>query len=147
MLQQYEHSINRYRHRFLDEKLSALHLKNPDGILLVRMNEVKTIKMAQIIVEFPFHKSHVTRSVYRLFGMHLIKKTPDPDDLRGYILAITPKGEKTAAEVKKCLNEWTELVNKALSKEELATIAKLREKIFEHLKKYFEEDSTDEKNL
>ncbi len=147
MLLQYDHSINKYRQRFFEEKFGHLHLKTPDAVLLVRVNDAKTIKMAQIINEFPFHKSHVTRAVDRLFELNYLNKTPDPNDLRGYILEITPAGEKIAEEVKKGLNEWNELLNEPLNQEELDSVARIREKIYNHLKKYFEEDLPDEKNL
>ncbi len=147
MLLQYDHSINKYRQRFFEEKFSNLHLKTPDVVLMVKISEAKTIKMAQIINEFPFHKSHVTRAVDRLFELNYLKKTLDPDDLRGYILEITPNGEKIATEVKKGLDEWNELLNKPLSQEELDSVARIREKIYNHLKTYFEEEVADEKNI
>ena len=144
MLLQYDHSINKYRQRFFEEKFSHLHLKTPDAVLMVKVNEAKTIKMTQIINEFPFHKSHVTRAVDRLSELNYLKKTPDSDDLRGYILEITSLGEKIAEEVKNGLNEWDVLLNEPLSQEELDSVARIREKIYNHLKNHFEEELPDE---
>jgi len=145
MFHQYEHYINKCRHRFLDERFEKLRLKSPDGFLLVRIDKAKVLKMSQLIAELPFHKSHVTRAIFRLHRQGMVTKTADPEDLRGYILKITPLGEKTATEVIGAINDWDNLVNSALTKDEIALIEKTREKIYLFLKNYFEED-TDEKN-
>ncbi len=146
MLEYYDHLINRYRHRFLESRLTNLGVKNPDGFLLVRIDKQKKIKLAEVVQNLPFHKSHVSRTMLRLVESGYVEKTPDPEDLRGYIITITPKGEKVANKVMGVIREWDNLVQAALSKDELKTLETINRKILDYLADYFKEDLPDGKN-
>ncbi|MBN2504672.1 MAG: MarR family transcriptional regulator [Bacilli bacterium] len=146
MMEYYDHLINRYRHRFLETRLVDLDLKNPDAFFLARISKTGKVKLAHMIADVPFHKSHVTRAVMRLEELGHVKRTPDPEDLRGYVVEITESGMGIAKKVLTVIKEWDDLMLKALTKDERQTMDQLNRKICKYLSEYFEEDLPDGKN-
>lgn len=140
MNNQYEHLIKKYFFRFIDERLSPIGVSGPLGFYLVEIKKHDKIKMNQLVDLTPYHKSHSTRIVSRLFDMNLINKETDPEDMRGYILSITEKGRETAILVEKAHEDWDKLESQALTKDEIIILNKLNEKTYLFLKKHFEED-------
>jgi len=140
MPSEYDHQIARYRHRFLEKKYAACGLQKPDGFYLVMIAKFKNLKLSRLIQESPFHKSHATRTINRLVEQGYIIKTVDPEDRRGYVLAITKQGEAIAKLVEEFHQEWQELVNKPLSEEELETIDKIKSKVLQYFREYFKEE-------
>ncbi|MBU1144879.1 MAG: hypothetical protein KJ971_03350 [Firmicutes bacterium] len=147
MINKYEHLINKFRHRFLDDSLKNIGINGPAGPYLIKISEAKTIKMNQIIVHSPFHKSHTTRAINELKDCELIIKVKDPEDQRSFILSITKKGELIADKVIEILRKWDELILSALNEEEKQMMQVITEKIYMKVKEHFEEDLLDEKNV
>ncbi len=144
MLNQEEHRLRRYRQRYLDERLSLLDLTAPQGIFLTQIDQHQSIKMNHIIEMTPFHKSHATRNIQQLSDRGLVIKTIDPEDNRGYLLAVTEAGSTIAKKVIQALEDWDKLCNEALTENEFATLAMIKNKIFQHVSRYFEEESHEE---
>lgn len=140
MLSQYEHLINRYHFRFMDEKMGAYGISGPIGFYLLEINKHQSIKMNQLIDLTPYHKSHATRIVTKLDEMGLIEKSVDPDDMRGYILTMTKQGTIIAQKVLTAHQEWEALVDSALSKVETIILESLMKKTYLHLKEHFGEE-------
>jgi DNA-binding MarR family transcriptional regulator len=143
----YDHQINKYRHRFFEEKFKNLNINFPEGPYLVKISEAKIIKMNQLNSMFQFHKSHSTRAIQQLADNGFILKEIDPEDQRGYILSITPEGSDMAMKVIQVLNEWETLITSVISEEEKVVIENIQKKIYIKVLEYFEEDQLDEKNL
>jgi DNA-binding MarR family transcriptional regulator len=62
-------------------------------------------------------------------------------------LAITESGKAAAAKVIETFNQWEALINSALSKEEIAMLDQISEKIYQKIALYYGEDVTHEKDL
>lgn len=140
MLSQYEHLINRYHFKFMDDRMGPYGISGPLGFYLVEIEKHKSLKMNQLIDLTPYHKSHATRIVAKLTEMGLVDKSVDPEDMRGYILTITKQGIEIAQKVFSAHQDWETLVDSALSKEESNILESLMEKTYLHLKKHFGED-------
>jgi DNA-binding MarR family transcriptional regulator len=144
MVDQEEHRLRRYRQRYLDERLSLLELSAPQGIFLTQIDQHQPIKMNHIIEMTPFHKSHATRNIQQLSERGLVVKTIDPEDNRGYLLSVTEAGSAIAKRVIQALDDWERLCNEALSESEMALLAIIKNKIFQHVNNYFKEESHEE---
>ncbi|MDD3122576.1 MAG: MarR family transcriptional regulator [Candidatus Izemoplasmatales bacterium] len=147
MTEKYIHGINKYRHRYFEEKLKDIKINFPEGPYLTKIYEAKVIKMNQLTSSLQFHKSHSTRAIQELARHHYILKEIDPEDQRGYILSITKEGEAVAKLVLKVIYDWESLISSAISDEEKIVIENIQLKIFNKVRNYFNEDSQDDKNL
>ena len=135
-----EHAIRKHRQRFLDSKFQRLEISTPQGFYLMRVSEHQKVKLNQLIEQSPFHKSHVTRQIQQLASRDLVQKTIDPDDNRGFIVAITPSGEKMVQAVKRALQDWDDLCASALTEQERLDLHKIQSKILAHVEMTFKED-------
>jgi len=142
----YERMINKYHHKFLENKLRELNIGRAEAPYIKMINYHNPIKMNTLISKVVFHKSHTTRAVNQMVKDGLVTKQKDPDDGRSYIISITEKGEEVAKKVQSILEDWEKLINSALSKEERELLEVMREKVYFKLKEHFEEDDINEKN-
>jgi DNA-binding MarR family transcriptional regulator len=143
----YEHGINKYRHRYFEEKFKNVKINFPEVPYLTKIYEAKVIKMNLLISTLQFHKSHSTRAIQELARHHYILKEVDPEDQRGYILSITKEGEAVAKLVLKVIQEWENLITSVISEEEKKVIENIQLKMYNKVRAYFNEDSQDDKNL
>ncbi len=147
MNNKFEKLINKYHYRFLEEKFKDLALGRAEAPYLKMIYSNSPIKMNTLISKVIFHKSHTTRAINQMEKDGLIIKEKDPKDLRSYILTITEKGKKLAKEVNQILQKWEDLVNSALTEQEIKQLDIMREKVYLKLKDYFEEDLLNEKDV
>ncbi len=143
----YEHLINKYRHRFFEEKMKGIDLNFPEGPYLIKINEEKRIKMNLLKLSFTFHKSHLTRVINNLLEKGYILKEIDPEDQRGFIVSITPEGERISKEAISIFKEWETLLSSVITAEEQKIIENLQKKMLQNITKYFGEEFSDEKNI
>jgi DNA-binding MarR family transcriptional regulator len=147
MYSEYAHRIARYRARFMEEYLQRMNLNNPDAMYLVKIYHAGSAKMCSIVADAPFHKSHATRSISRLVKFRLVDKEPDPDDLRGFLVRVTPSGEKVAGSVLEGFTAWDRLITGMLTKDEHDLLLTIYKKIHTALQIYFKEDPLNEKDV
>jgi DNA-binding MarR family transcriptional regulator len=143
MDRRYNHMISKYHHRFLEERFKNLVINRSEApyLKIIYLNE--RIKMNDLIAKFFFHKSHTTRAIKSLVSDGYVLKTIDSDDKRSYILEITEKGKSVGEQIIKVLDEWEELMDSFLEKEEKEYIQVLQKKIYDKLKDYFQEGDAD----
>lgn len=144
MTGKYDHIINKYRHRFFDERFKSINVNFPEGPYLVKIYEKTTLKMNDLTNIVHFHKSHSTRAIRQLSENGYIEKTIDPNDQRGYILTITESGKVVAKQVLKVIEEWDNLVLSVVTDEEKKIIENIQNKIYEKLKSVFEDGEQEE---
>ncbi len=143
MNRKYDYMILKYHHRFLEEKFKGLSINRSEAPFLKTIYKRGTIKMNDLIATLFFHKSHTTRSINRLVQDGYVTKDKDPEDLRGYILSITDKGASLAKKIIKILDEWEELMDSFLEKEEQEFLFNLNKKVYDKLRIYFNEEEQD----
>ncbi len=144
MFGKYDHLINKYRHRFFDDRFKNLEISFPEGPYLVKIHEKKSLKMNDLTSLVPYHKSHSTRAIQHLTDSKLIEKTIDPDDQRGFILKITADGQRVAKEVLKVFSDWDDLMYSVITEEEKALIESMQKRMYEKLVKLYGDKDTDE---
>lgn len=140
MEKRYDYVINKYQHRFLEEKFKNISIARSEAPFLKVIYKNGSIKMNDLISRLFFHKSHATRSINNLVKLGYVIKSKDPEDLRGYILTITPNGEVVARKIIKTLNEWENLIDSFLEEEERDYLNNIQIKIYEKLKAFFNEE-------
>lgn len=147
MVGKYEHIINKYRHRFFDDKFRKIDVNFPEGPYLIKIYEEKQVKMNDLTTIMPYHKSHLTRAIQHLTDNGLILKETDPEDQRGYILSITDKGAMTAQNVLSVFEDWDQLIYSVITEEEKELMDRLYKRIYEKLREFFDEGGQDEKDF
>jgi DNA-binding MarR family transcriptional regulator len=147
MDQKHEKMINKYHHKFLEQRLRELNIGRAEAPYIKMIYHESPIKMNQLISNVVFHKSHTTRAINQMVKDGLITKEKDSEDKRSYIISITDKGIQVAKSVKQILKDWDCLINSALSEEEQKTLEIMREKVFNKLKEHFEEEDTNETHV
>jgi DNA-binding MarR family transcriptional regulator len=147
MDQKHEKMINKYHHKFLEQRLRELNIGRAEAPYIKLIYHESPIKMNQLISNVVFHKSHTTRAINQMVKDGLITKEKDSEDKRSYIITITDKGIQVAKSVKQILKDWDHLINSALSEEEQKSLEMMREKVFNKLKEHFEEEDTNETHV
>ncbi|MDY0023802.1 MAG: MarR family transcriptional regulator [Candidatus Izemoplasmatales bacterium] len=140
MDKRYDHMISKYQHRFLEERFKDLAINRSEAPYLKIIYTQKEIKMNDLIAKFFFHKSHTTRVIKSLVSDGYVNKTIDPLDKRSFVLSITESGKVIAEKIIKVLDEWENLMNSFLEKEEKEYLLNLQKKVYEKLRIYFKED-------
>ncbi len=140
---EYDHAINKYHHRFLDDRFKDLMISRADAPFLHKIVKAgNQIKMNDLIEKLFFHKSHATRSINRMVDDGLIIKETNPDDLRGYVLTATEKGKQVAKQIKQIFEDWDNLVSQAITDEERKVLQNMTIKIYHLLQEYYDEEDT-----
>ncbi|MFH0993184.1 MAG: MarR family winged helix-turn-helix transcriptional regulator [bacterium] len=140
MLNQYEQLLHKYRNRFFEERLGGTGLAGSSGFYLMKIVQSGPVKMNNIVEDAPFHKSQATRAITRLNHCRLVEKTVDGADQRGYILEATTAGCQACTVVASAVEDWDKLLASALNSEEIALLNALTQKMYMHVKNYFEEE-------
>ena len=144
MEKRYDHMVSKYHHRFLEERLKDLSINRSEAPYIKVIYKSETIKMNDLIAKFFFHKSHTTRVIKSLVSDGYVSKKVDPEDKRGYILTITDKGKVIGKKIIKALDEWDELMDSFLEKEEVEYLQKIQKKIYDKLREYFQEEDAND---
>lgn len=144
MDKKYDHMISKYQHRFLEQRLKELPINRSEAPYLKVIYRSGEIKMNDLIAKFFFHKSHTTRVIKSLVEDDYVIKTVDPEDKRGFVLSITDKGKAVALKIIKVLDEWDNLMDSFLEKDEKEFLLNLQKKVYEKLLDYFEENDVNE---
>jgi DNA-binding MarR family transcriptional regulator len=147
MDQNHEKMINKYHHKFLEQRLRELNIGRAEAPYIKMIYHESPIKMNQLISNVVFHKSHTTRAINQMVKDGLITKEKDAEDKRSYIISITDKGIEVAKSVKQILKDWDQLINSALTEEEQKSLEIMRKKVFNKLREHFEEEDTNETHV
>lgn len=138
---EYDRAINKYQHRFFDEKFKNLPISRAEGPFLRKIYKLgNSVKMNDLISEMIFHKSHATRSINKMEKDGLIIKEKNPDDLRGYVLTLTDLGKETAEKAEAIFDEWNSLIETIMTDEDRQMLKNLTKKIYHLLREYFNEE-------
>ncbi len=146
MERKYDHMINKYHHRYLEERFKDITVNRSEAPYLRVIYKYGEIKMNDLIAKFFFHKSHTTRAIKNLVSDGYVDKLKDTEDLRGYVLTITDKGREVAEKIVKILDGWDQLMSSFLEEDEKEFIEKISQKIYIKLREYFKEDIDNDEN-
>lgn len=137
----YDHAVNKYHHRFMDDKFRKLNVTRPESYFLKRIYKCGgKIPMNDIVGDMGFHKSHATRAISKLVNDGLVIKETNLEDKRAYNLSLTEKGRTLAKSVKAVFEEWDELVDTVITDEEKEMFANISKKLYHLLREYYGEE-------
>lgn len=87
--------------RVLGDRARATHpdLQPAAYLLLVRLDEAGPSRASAIVEELGIDKAAVSRHLRQLADLGLLERSPDPDDRRATLLAVTPTAHRRLAEV------------------------------------------------
>jgi DNA-binding MarR family transcriptional regulator len=104
--------------RVIAERARMLHpeLSPVAYSMLMALNDSGPQRASDLVEIFSVDKGAVSRQVQALLELDLIERTPDPDDRRAMILAISEEGHRRLAnisasrrhELSRRLGDWTE---------------------------------------
>ncbi len=138
---EYDRAINKYQHRFFDERFKELSISRAEAPFLRKISKLgDSVKMNDLISEMVFHKSHATRSINKMEKDGLIIKEKNPDDLRGYVLTLTELGKETAKKAEAIIDEWNSLIETIMTDEDRKVLQNLTKKIYHLLREYYNEE-------
>jgi|AntAceMinimDraft_17_1070374.scaffolds.fasta_scaffold29215_2 DNA-binding MarR family transcriptional regulator len=148
-IKDYDHAINRYRSRYIKDRLEKLNVTRPEAQYLVKMHRSgASVLMNDIVGESAYHKSHATRAINELEEKKLVIKEINPEDKRGYLLILTEKGKETAKSVHEILEEYDGFVNSVITDEEREIVKNITKKVYHLLRNHYnEEDIIDENSI
>ena len=120
-LQELEHEMSvlvRRIRRVIAERARMLHpeLSPVAYSMLMALNDSGPQRASDLVEIFSVDKGAVSRQVQALLELDLIERTPDPEDRRAMILAISEEGHRRLAnisasrrhELSRRLGDWTE---------------------------------------
>lgn len=87
--------------RVLVERAVAVHpeLSAPALPMLIRIAEGGPVRASALVEEFQMDKGAVSRQIQHLEELGLVVRSPDPDDGRATLLAVTPDAARRLQEV------------------------------------------------
>ncbi len=104
--------------RVIAERARMLHpdLSPVAYSMLMALNDTGTSRASDLVEMFSIDKGAVSRQVQTLLELGLIERSPDPDDRRALILAITDEGRRRLAKISAArreqvgarLHDWSE---------------------------------------
>ncbi|XFA99564.1 MarR family winged helix-turn-helix transcriptional regulator [Candidatus Izemoplasma sp. B36] len=138
---EYDRAINKYQHRFFDERFRELSISRAEAPFLRKIYKLgDSVKMNDLTSEMIFHKSHATRAINKMEKDGLIIKEKNPDDLRGYVLTLTSLGKETAEKADAIIEEWNNLIESIMTDEDRKILKNLTKKIYHLLREYYNEE-------
>ncbi|MCG9555373.1 MarR family winged helix-turn-helix transcriptional regulator [Vibrio sp. Isolate31] len=78
-------------------------------------------------------KSQVTRLVNTLINQELVKKSPNPEDKRSQLLALTSEGEEIMTKVSNIDREILQRMTKGMNEDELEQFSQIANKMAQNL--------------
>jgi DNA-binding MarR family transcriptional regulator len=113
------HKATRQIHLYLEHEVSALGIANNEGHLLTYLLSYAPATIGELLRVFGFKRSTMTSMLDRLENARLIRRKPNADDRRSWLVELTAGGRKKAVEVRKIVDRFEKKVVGSVSKEEL----------------------------
>ena len=102
-----------------------------EGHLLSYLVPYGPCPVSELVRVFGSKHSTMTSLLDRLEKRGLVERNDNPEDKRSYLIALTPKGRKTAARVNVLVEEIEREIGKRVSKRDLAGFQKVMEAVAE----------------
>jgi MarR family transcriptional regulator, lower aerobic nicotinate degradation pathway regulator len=112
-------------YRLLSDGLGGAGFRGYDYRLLAAVEERGPASQVDLGRWTGIDRSDVVASLDRLSEPKLIKRSPDPDDRRRNVVAITPAGVRTLRRLDKIVEGVQEEITAGLTKAERATLVRL----------------------
>jgi len=125
--------LERYRRRFLDEKLEDYGITGSMYRYILKLYRNPGISQDQMADYMCVDKSHVARVVRKLEDMGLIYRQEDQQDRRANKLFLTERGQQVRQPILDQMYAWSEIITKSVSLEDIALVNAILEKILKDI--------------
>ncbi|MDD2973027.1 MAG: MarR family transcriptional regulator [Lachnospiraceae bacterium] len=116
----------------LNIRLKDLSLTSTKAMFLFCLAEYEHLSQIEICRKLDMDKSTVAKMLVRLESDGLITKSTDPDDIRSYIVSLTPKAMELIPQARKIQMDWVDEVTANLSDLEKHNFCELVEAVAEN---------------
>jgi DNA-binding MarR family transcriptional regulator len=117
---------------FSDHELSQLTIRQIYYIKCI--NQLKEAALGDLARCFKITKPSVTAIIQRLSEMGYVEKHQSPDDLRVFIVKLTPRGERLARVDEEAMLELCSQISSVLNEKEVEEFSFLLARLVTHLK-------------
>lgn len=114
---------------YFEQRLDPGVLAPQEGHILSFLNGYAPCPINEVVTVFGLRGSTATSVLDRLEGRGLIRRDPNPDDRRSFLVDITAKGRKLAGEVQAHVEALEKAIAKRVSPEQEAGFRAVMEAI------------------
>lgn len=132
-------SISRCQAYYRTEKMKAEKIPASHHTFILFISQNPGHSQEEIARELCLSKSTVTRTLNQLENNGCIKRTPNTEDKRQYLITPTEKLFEILPEIRKISKEWNESISEGISDEELNIFYSVLSKMEEKSKKIISE--------
>lgn len=97
--------INRLQKKHLNDNLKIFNLESSQGIILLKIKELKKITPTQLVDLGVIEKPAISKTLKKLEGLGYIIKSQSNQDARSFYVSLTKDGERIASHVEEFLDE------------------------------------------
>lgn len=97
--------INRLQKKHLNDNLKIFNLESSQGIILLKIKELKKITPTQLVDLGVIEKPAISKALKKLEGLGYIIKSQSNQDARSFYVSLTKDGERIASHIEEFLDE------------------------------------------
>mgnify|MGYP000994993087 CR=1 FL=1 len=109
---------------FINKETKHLNLTGGQLPCLIFLSYKQGITQDDIARKLQIDKGAIARSVKKLEDKEFIRRIPDPENRRKYLIFLTEKGEQTIPELKAIEKKWKKIVCHGLTDKEYSQLMK-----------------------
>lgn len=109
---------------FINRETKHLNLTGGQLPCLIFLSHKQGITQDDIARKFQIDKGAVARSVKKLEDKEFIRRIPDPENRRKYLIFLTEKGKQTIPELNTIEKKWKKIVCQGLTDKEYSQLMK-----------------------
>lgn len=123
---------------FTEKKLREYDLTFGEQIILMFISAHENVNQDTISKAFKIDKGMVAKTLNKLEQKGYIMRKQNPDNKRENIISLTQQGTDILIHMSTVLKEWNDILYEGMSKEDIAYVTKLIEKMAENVAKYLD---------
>lgn len=127
--------LSRQFNIYIARELKELGIMTSEYIFIVNIESGSKCSQQDLCDYFVIDKAAATRAVSSLVEKGLVMREKNSSDRREYILSLTEKGEQIKPLIQEKLSNWTKILGRGLSEEQIVAqceeLKKMREKAVE----------------
>lgn len=130
--------IVRYCRSFTERKLREYDLTFGEQVIVMYLSVHENVNQDTISKTYMIDKGMVAKILNKLEKKGFIIRLQNPDNKRENIISLTQRGTDILHHMSVALKEWNEILYEGMSKEDIACVERLTEKMKENVANYLE---------
>lgn len=117
--------INRLQKKHLNDSLKPFNLESSQGIILLKIKELKKITPTQLVDLGVIEKPAISKTLKKLEGLGYIFKSPSDTDARSFSVSLTDSGKQIGKHVEKFIDELDKHFQSILDKNNVKELTEI----------------------